>query len=108
MQTISRNELRQKLSNGHDLAVVEVLPEANYRKFHLPGAINVPLRDDFDERIQQAIPEKTQPVVVYCQSTECDASPKAAKRMDELGYQEVYDYEPGKADWEAAGLPIES
>jgi hypothetical protein len=34
-------------------------------------------------------------------------SPRAAWRLDALGFGEVYDYAPGKADWAAAGLPLE-
>ena len=37
----------------------------------------------------------------------CTASPKAAQKMDELGYQQVYDYEAGKMDRKEAGLPVE-
>ena len=34
-------------------------------------------------------------------------SPRAACRLDTLGFAEVYDYVPGKADWRAHGLPVE-
>jgi hypothetical protein len=34
-------------------------------------------------------------------------SPRAACRLETLGFREVYDYRPGKADWFAAGLPRE-
>ena len=34
-------------------------------------------------------------------------SPRAACRLDALGFSEVYDYVPGKADWLARGLPRE-
>jgi CBS domain-containing protein len=34
-------------------------------------------------------------------------SPRAACRLDALGFSEVYDYMPGKADWLARGLPTE-
>jgi CBS domain-containing protein len=34
-------------------------------------------------------------------------SPRAAWRLEALGFGEVYDYESGKADWRAAGLPRE-
>lgn len=34
-------------------------------------------------------------------------SPRAAWRLDALGFDEVYDYVAGKADWGAAGLPLE-
>lgn len=34
-------------------------------------------------------------------------SPRAAWRLEGLGFTRVYDYAPGKADWFAAGLPRE-
>ncbi len=34
-------------------------------------------------------------------------SPRAAWRLESLGFQEVYDYTVGKLDWLAAGLPTE-
>jgi hypothetical protein len=34
-------------------------------------------------------------------------SPRAACRLATLGFEEVYDYVPGKADWLAHGLPAE-
>ena len=34
-------------------------------------------------------------------------SPRAAWRLESLGFAEVYDYAAGKADWFARGLPIE-
>jgi CBS domain-containing protein len=32
-------------------------------------------------------------------------SPRAAWRLEDLGFEKVYDYLPGKADWFASGLP---
>jgi CBS-domain-containing membrane protein len=34
-------------------------------------------------------------------------SPRAACRLEGLGFHDVYDYAPGKVDWVAAGLPTE-
>lgn len=34
-------------------------------------------------------------------------SPRAAARLESLGFQDVYDYVAGEADWTASGLPIE-
>ena len=34
-------------------------------------------------------------------------SPRAACRLATLGFEQVYDYAPGKADWLARGLPRE-
>ena len=34
-------------------------------------------------------------------------SPRAAARLESLGFKQVYDYAPGKVDWGSAGLPLE-
>jgi predicted transcriptional regulator len=34
-------------------------------------------------------------------------SPRAAARLESLGFARVYEYRPGKADWTGAGLPTE-
>jgi CBS domain-containing protein len=44
-------------------------------------------------------------VVVYCWDALCDMSPRAAWRLERLGFGPVYDYGDGKVDWMAAGLP---
>jgi rhodanese-related sulfurtransferase len=106
MNTISREQLEKKMERSEEFALVEVLRPGDYEDFHLPGAINVPLGQGFDERIQHALPDKRCPVVVYCLDEKCNASPTAARRMEELGYEQVYDYAAGKRDWQAAGLRV--
>ena len=34
-------------------------------------------------------------------------SPRAASRLETLGFERVFDYVAGKADWGSAGLPLE-
>jgi Mg/Co/Ni transporter MgtE len=34
-------------------------------------------------------------------------SPRAASRLEQLGFKRVYDYAAGKADWGSFGLPLE-
>ena len=34
-------------------------------------------------------------------------SPRAAARLESIGFKQVYDYVAGKADWGSAGLPLE-
>jgi CBS domain-containing protein len=34
-------------------------------------------------------------------------APRAAARLETMGFSEVYEYKAGKADWMAAGLPTE-
>ncbi len=108
MRTISREEVKKKIAQDRNCTLVEALSMDDYDEFHLPGAISVPLQENFAQQIQKAIPDKNRTVIVYCLNAECDASPKAVRKMERLGYTNVYDYEAGKVDWKEAGLPIES
>jgi rhodanese-related sulfurtransferase len=94
------------MDHDGNLALVEVLGPQQYERGHLPGAVNVPFGEEFDEAVQQAVPDKSREVVVYCASKECPGSPRAGARLEKLGYQQVYDYEGGKADWQDAQLPL--
>ena len=39
MKTISREDLKEKIDQGDDFVLLEVLSEAPYNRAHLPGAI---------------------------------------------------------------------
>jgi rhodanese-related sulfurtransferase len=102
-QAIDYEGLRKLLDEGAQL--VEVLPREEYEEEHLPGAINIPLKElDRDSAAQL---DKERPVVVYCWDYLCDMSPRAAALLDELGFERVYDYAASKVDYLARGLPRE-
>lgn len=101
---IDREELRRLLDAGAQL--VEVLPSEEYAEAHLPGAINIPLGQLTPERAAEEL-DRSRPIVTYCYDTQCDMSPRAAWRLESLGFGDVYHYAPGKAGWMGAGLPIE-
>ena len=107
VRTISREELKGKLDRGEGVVVVETLGPAYYEDAHLPGAINIP-HTEVDELAPTLLPGKAAQVVVYCSNRACQNSPQTTRRLEVLGYGNVYDYEEGKQDWIEAGLPTES
>ena len=107
MRSVTRSELKEMLDSS-DVTLVETLPRRSYDIFHLPGAINVPLDEGFEEAIREAVPDNDQPVVVYGLDEDCDESQDAYRLMEDLGYEEVYEYTGGKVDWNEAGLPVET
>lgn len=104
MQTVSRDKAREMIDD-RSATVVETLPNESYRDYHLPTAINIPLDDSFEQSIKEAATDQQAPILVYCKDSECEASSKAAARLEQLGYTNVFDYEAGKVDWKEAGLP---
>lgn len=99
-KTINREELRLKMDRKDDFILLETLPKDSFEEGHLPGAKNLPV-DDIDNRASKFIPSKDTEVVVYCASSDCNASEKAAEKLVKLGYTNVIDYPGGKADWKA-------
>jgi rhodanese-related sulfurtransferase len=94
--------VRDLLERGAQL--VEVLPREEYEELHLPGALNLPLKELDAQHAQQL--DRQRPVVVYCWDALCDMSPRAATWLELLGF-DVYDYALSKVDWMAHGLPME-
>ena len=53
------------LLEGSDAQLVEVLPRAEYDEEHLPGAVNLPLKQ-LDPQMAAETLDVSRPVVVYC------------------------------------------
>ena len=65
METISREELKEKLEGAKGLILVDTMAEMYYRHSHLPGAINLPA-EQVGERAPDLLPDKDAEIVVYC------------------------------------------
>jgi rhodanese-related sulfurtransferase len=59
---IDLKRLQELLADGAQL--IEVLPRAEYAEEHLPGAVNLPLKQ-LDATTTSTL-DRTRPVVVYC------------------------------------------
>jgi rhodanese-related sulfurtransferase len=59
---IDRDEVQALVRDGAQL--VDVLPPEAYEDEHLPGAINIPLKQLNRESAQQL--DRSRPVIVYC------------------------------------------
>lgn len=103
---ITREDLKRKLDAGENFVLVEALPRKYWAKGHIPGAVNLP-HDQIEALASELLPDKDREVVVYCASTACQNSEIAARALADLGYSRVLEFVEGKADWEAAGYPLE-
>jgi rhodanese-related sulfurtransferase len=106
VHTITLEELRQELEGG-DVVLVEALGPQYFDEGHLPGAINIP-HTEVAELAPALLPDKDAALVVYCANGPCRNSGLAARELARLGYTRVRDYHEGKAEWVAAGLPLEA
>jgi rhodanese-related sulfurtransferase len=66
--TISRDELKQKIDRKEKFLLVETLAKVAYEQTHLPGAINLP-PDQLNVLAPKLLPDKNAEIVVYCASS---------------------------------------
>lgn len=103
MEPVTRKELARRLKSG-DVTVLDVRPRDEFALAHLPGAINVPLRE-LEARTAEIDPEKD--VVAYCRGAYCVYSYEAVAILRAKGFR-VRRLEDGLPEWKASGLPVES
>lgn len=61
-RTVALPDVQELLERGAQL--VEVLPSEEYDELHLPGAVNLPLKELGPERAAEL--DRERPVIVYC------------------------------------------
>jgi rhodanese-related sulfurtransferase len=106
-KTITLEECRQFVESKQGV-LLDARGAKFFAKSHIPGAINLPLRD-FD-KVYETVNAKLRPdqrIVVYCSSLSCPDSGKLRDKLVKLGYKRVEVFKGGLAAWWKAGLPVE-
>jgi rhodanese-related sulfurtransferase len=107
MNTIDTQQLRDKIAQDNNFILLHVLSEENYEKEHILGSKNIPYdQEDFAQQVENLAHSKETEIVVYCASTECNASNKAAAKLEDAGFTNVTDYEGGMKSWKEANYEI--
>ena len=70
----------------------------------LQGSINVPFEEV--ETFAKDL-DRDAEMVVYCANYMCTASGAAAQKLKEMGFENVWAYEGGTAEWYQMGLKAE-
>ena len=108
MQTISHEELSNKLAINSDMLLVNVLPEDKV-DLTVPGSINIPYNaENFTKEVEEAANGKDKEVVVFCANEQCTASDDAAEKLESVGFSNVSDFKGGIKEWEEGGHDLKS
>jgi rhodanese-related sulfurtransferase/DNA-binding transcriptional ArsR family regulator len=102
IEPISRVELSKRLREG-SVTVVDVRPPEEYAAGHVPGAINLPLRN-IGARLE-GLPKRRE-VIAYCRGPYCVMAFEAVARLRRQGIK-ARRLEDGYPEWARAGFPIE-
>jgi ArsR family transcriptional regulator len=103
MEPVSREQLMEKLRAGV-VTVLDVRPPDEFALGHLPGAVNIPLRE-LEARLAEL--DGAREIVAYCRGPYCVLSYEAVAALRPRGFK-VSRLEDGLPEWRAAGLPVVS
>ena len=103
LEAVSRQELVER-SRAGVVTILDVRPEDEFALGHLPGALNIPLRE-LEARLGDLDPD--QEIVAYCRGPYCVLSYEAVAALRARGFR-VRRLEDGYPEWRAAGLPVAS
>ena len=99
--TTGPHEVTGMIDQKKDIVIVDVRFPTDYRKAHIPGAVNVPKGK---WREAQGL-SKDKLNILYCYNQTCHMAAEAALELLALGYP-VVEMEGGFATWEANGYPV--
>ena len=100
IEELPPEEVKRHLDRGEDLQLLDVREQEEVANGIVPGAANLG-RAHFESRVEDVVPNKQAPVIVYCGSGVRSAF--AAKTLRELGYQEVASMAGGYTRWKELG-----
>jgi rhodanese-related sulfurtransferase len=105
LREIPAPEARKMLEAG-DAIFVDSRDEKDYEKDHIPGAINIPMRQwgRLEASARERLPRDAT-LVLYCYGGACGLSTRMGKRLLELGYQHPIVLRRGWAEWTEARYP---
>ncbi len=95
---------RELLSAEDPPLLIDIREIDEWAEGRIPGAVHIP-RGNLESRVENAAPDKSQPIVVYC--AQGNRSVFGAKSLEELGYGNVVSLAGGYTDWKRNGFDTE-
>lgn len=103
LEAVPRTELLERARAGL-VTVLDVRPPEEFAAGHLPGAVNIPLRE-LERRVQE-LPHN-QEIIAYCRGPYCVLAYEAVMQLRKQGLS-ARRMEEGFPEWRLAGLPVEA
>lgn len=96
-------ETSRALQAADNARLIDVREENEWDEGHVPEAVHIP-RGYLELRIENAVPNKTTPILLYCAGG--TRSLLAGKTLRDMGYTDVTSVKGGFGAWKDAGLPF--
>ena len=97
------HDVKKRLDAGEKFYLVDTREESEFARGNLPGAIHLS-KGVIERDIEQAIPDKNAPIVLYCGGG--FRSALAGDNLQKMGYTNVLSMDGGWRGWNEADFPI--
>ena len=106
MDTISKDELLEKIRQHENFHLVDVRDTPDFQKEHISGAVHLLISEMNREKVEAMFHEKDM-IVTYSLDINCPAKNIAAKKFIDFGFTNVRAYPGSWREWKVAGYPVE-
>jgi rhodanese-related sulfurtransferase/predicted transcriptional regulator len=103
LEALNIDELLSRMKSKN-IVLLDVRPENEFKKGHIPGAINTPVKE---LSINLKKLPKSKEYVAYCRGPFCVFADEAVQVLGKHGFK-VKRLEEGFTDWKVKGLPVEA
>jgi sulfur-carrier protein adenylyltransferase/sulfurtransferase len=104
IKEISPASANQTLKEAKDVKLIDVRERNEWEEGYILGSVHVP-RGFLESRIEEALPDKAVPVILYCAGGVRSAF--AARTLQDMGYTNVLSMSGGYNGWKNAGLTVQ-
>ena len=102
IESVTIDELLKKIKLGK-VTILDVRPETEYRKGHIPNSISIPFLE-LSKRLKE-LPKKNE-IIAYCRGPFCVFADEAVALLTKAGYK-AKRLELGFPDWAVLGLTVD-
>ncbi len=105
-QKIEAEGLIQLANQNESQIIIDSRISSDRKLGYIPGSISLPDTDTSCESLARIIPQKSDPVVFYCNGAKCRRSDNAVVIAADCGYTNIYWFRGGIEAWRANNYPI--
>lgn len=103
---ISAEELIKLAQSDPGLVIIDSRKPSDHTHGYIEGSISLPDTVTTAASLANNIPTKSTPVIFYCNGIKCGRSATAARIAAGAGYNKIYWFRGGWAEWTAKGYPV--
>ena len=103
---VSAEQVIELILAKPELVIIDSRKKSEFTKGHIESAVNLLNTSLRQEDLLAACPDKSTPIVFYCNGTRCLRSSDAVRKAMDWGYQNVFWFRGGWKEWTDKRLPV--